>query len=203
MSRHFIVFLAAFLVCGLAYSLVRHPNLGASSRPVAELSRDQSNIDEDKAREASAEERAKEAYISKLAHMANVRDRLSTAEARTTSERRFLQLRGQAAWTALISAKREGFNKLRQQAVRSGKDVPCTLCDGHGRLSYCPLCDHSGKCLTCNGTGRRLGGELCGACLGDGECFLCNGMGRLACPFCDDGTISLKLPLPPAKMPVE
>lgn len=63
--------------------------------------------------------------------------------------------------------------------------APCPNCNGEGRVwRACPVCDGSGKCQMCQGSGRfemKLdeGGEtVCPKCGGSGECTSCEGTGR-------------------------
>jgi hypothetical protein len=96
------------------------------------------------------------------------------------------------------------FLALRDKAKHSPlEETACTLCDGKGSMHFCLVCPKNrGVCQACNGLGHNGYGDLCPACLGKRKCFNCFGSGKMLCPFCNDGTISAKGPLPPATMPV-
>ena len=124
------------------------------------------------------------------------------AAAKMESARHDLQVFRQADWSALISTNRQAFQALRQKAAHSSTETTqCTVCAGRGVMGSCVLCKHTGKCPTCHGTGKASRDEYCPTCVGKGKCYLCFGSGQMACPFCDDGTVSLKRPLPPMMLP--
>jgi hypothetical protein len=127
------------------------------------------------------------------------------AAAETQSERAGLQLAKSREWSALLASNWPAFLTLREQAAHTPTgETPCTLCDGAGYMPLCLLCgDHKGKCVTCDGKGTRLANELCPTCLGNAKCYLCFGTGKMSCPFCNDGTISVRWRMPPTSMPIE
>lgn len=121
---------------------------------------------------------------------------IAAAKAKTTEFRRQLELNTSGAWSALVGKHMAAFLELRRLAGRSAsKTERCTICEGHGRLDSCILCNGTGKCPTCHGTGR-FGAEICPTCLGRGKCFFCFGSGSMPCPFCDDGLVYANQPKP-------
>ena len=109
------------------------------------------------------------------------------------------------AWSRVLASHWPAFTALRQKAADSPHgQTPCTLCDGKGKghMDHCVLCQNSGKCPTCSGTGKAAHGEYCPTCLGKGSCYLCRGSKRMTCPFCDDGTVDVKTPVPPGMLPL-
>jgi hypothetical protein len=111
--------------------------------------------------------------------------------------RRQLQLGAVGAWSAIIQTNMSQFHDLYQKAKESPKgEVVCTVCDSYSYMP-CIMCkNHDGKCITCSGTGHRSQAEFCPSCLGTGRCYLCSGRGKMFCPFCDDGMVKIKFPLP-------
>ena len=202
MNRSAIIFLGVFLVCGLAYSIVGRTST-ASAHQVEQVHVAEVPVLDEWAIQNLALQAENQQHIESIIEMENTRNRLAAAEERMASDRRVLQVRGQEAWTALIASHSETYNQLRQKVALSGEKAKCTICDGTGRMSGCTLCAHDGKCVTCGGKGIKAHGETCGACVGTGECYLCLGSGKLECLFCWDGEISLDLPTPSARMPVE
>ena len=95
------------------------------------------------------------------------------------------------------------FRELLLKARQSPHDsVTCTICDGFSYMP-CVVCPgHNGKCVTCRGAGKRAAGELCATCLGTGKCYLCSGAGKMFCPFCDDGEVHSRQPVPASFPPV-
>jgi hypothetical protein len=69
-------------------------------------------------------------------------------------------------------------------------------------MRFCVVCGETGKCPTCNGTGALRDDSICPTCQGNGKCFHCHGSGHMACPFCEDGAVYAKQPLPPNEIPV-
>ena len=125
------------------------------------------------------------------------------AAAKTKQYREDLQIATMVPWSNVISNNWLAFQSLRRQAAAAPNGTtPCTLCDGKGYMGFCVLCRNGGKCPTCAGNGKAREDEYCPTCLGTGKCYLCFGSGKMPCPFCDDGMITLKSPLPPKMMPV-
>jgi hypothetical protein len=125
------------------------------------------------------------------------------AMAQTEAFRTHLQLDTAAAWSRFINAHLPTFQALRRQALQSpfGR-IQCTICNGRGQMDFCLLCNSTGKCPTCQGTGRLNNNDICPTCLGNGKCFHCFGTGKMPCPFCDDGIITAQTPTPPNLMPI-
>lgn len=202
MKRFIVVFLGAFLVGGLAYALVGRASSSATTHEEG-IHSAEPHVHEAWASEDVVVREENRLLIEGYAQLENARNVQAGAEARTASERRVLQVRGQEAWAELVTANTEIYHKLRQEVALSGKHAQCTICNGSGRMNVCTLCAHDGKCVSCNGKGIKWHGEVCGACVGTGRCYLCLGSGKLNCLFCNDGEVSLDLPIPPLRMPVE
>ncbi len=153
----------------------------------------------------AAQETTPQARFEQLARIASQRNLQDRAAADVQEARADLRLQKSPAWLAMLTTNWQPFQKLRQKAAHSPHgETPCTLCDGRGSMSFCVLCQHNGgKCLSCGGTGRTPSAGYCPTCLGKGKCYLCGGTGKMTCPFCDDGIISLKAPLPSSMLPVD
>lgn len=153
----------------------------------------------------SAYDNAEQARLRELSHLEAEQHRRNRAAEQMNSYRRDLQISSRERWSSMLSTNWQTYRILRGRAAESPTgETSCTLCNGRGTLGFCVLCsDHNGKCVTCNGTGKLSADELCPTCLGSGKCYLCLGTGRMTCAFCDDGTISIKGPTPPAMMPVD
>jgi CheY-like chemotaxis protein len=125
------------------------------------------------------------------------------AEARKYQVREQQQLARQPFWSKVLSTNWLAYKKLHTEALSSAAGaVPCTICNGRGQLDDCILCDGTGKCPTCGGTGYLASGELCPSCLGSKHCYLCSGTGKMTCPFCDDGMVYAKADPPPNQLPI-
>jgi hypothetical protein len=146
-------------------------------------------------------ERVKELEKMELAKRQRDHAAENTHKARTQ-----VQFYKYIAWRKVIDAQMPVFEALRKEAAHShDKVVPCTICQGQSVLELCVVCDHTGKCPTCHGTGKDFG-EVCPACVGSGKCFLCSGSGKMPCPFCsllkDEGMITPDSPNPPIEIPI-
>ena len=117
--------------------------------------------------------------------------------------RKDLQATRSDAWSAVLVTNWTAFKALRQKAAASPNgQTHCTLCDGTGHMHVCVLCHNSGQCPTCGGSGKLGRDDYCPTCLGKGICYLCRGSKGMTCPFCDDGTIDVKGPMPPGMLPL-
>jgi CheY-like chemotaxis protein len=154
-------------------------------------------------RQFEALERDKEATLAKLGtEEANAQLR-EHAAARTYEAREQQRLNRQSYWEQMLSTNWPVYKTLRAQALASPRGtVPCTLCDGRGKMDFCVLCKGTGKCPTCGGSGHLANGELCPNCLGNKMCYLCGGTGKMTCPFCDDGLIYSKMQPPSNLLPI-
>jgi hypothetical protein len=127
---------------------------------------------------------------------------LKTREARIR-----LQLLKSPEWRKVVEQNMEKFEALRVEAAKSPeKIVPCTICDAQGVLHACVICDRSGKCPTCRGSGKFFE-EVCPTCQRGGKCFLCSGSGKMPCPFCQSSSLAMEsitptTPAPPAEIPI-
>jgi len=125
------------------------------------------------------------------------------AAAKNEESRKDLQFAASTVWSNVLVSNWPAFKALREKAAHSPHgQTPCTLCDGRGKMHFCVLCRNSGKCTTCGGTGKAAHNEYCPTCLGKGTCYLCRGSKGMTCPFCDDGTVDVKGPIPPGMMPL-
>ena len=151
----------------------------------------------------AAQHRETEDHIRALKELQVSRESRAKALAGTAETRRFLQVVYQAPWANVLATNWPAFLELRRQAAQTRtKETPCTLCDGGGYMRYCIVCpEHKGQCVTCGGSGRVAGNEVCPGCVGTGKCYLCVGSGKMACPFCSDGRIEIRRPLPGNVMP--
>jgi hypothetical protein len=158
----------------------------------------------DQAAEHAVYEQQTKAWVAKIESLETKKRLRAQADAKMDQTRGWLQRDKRDAWTELISTNREAFLALRDKARHSTNGATaCTICDGRGRLAFCILCNHNdGKCVTCGGTGKASGEEICPTCLGSGKCYLCMGTGRMTCPFCDDGMIRRNGPQPAQVMPL-
>jgi hypothetical protein len=123
------------------------------------------------------------ARVEKLEKMEVAKQQRERAAAKTPEFRARLQLAKRSAWQEVVEAHRKEFEALRAESAQApDKYVRCTICDGKGVLDLCVLCENTGKCPTCHGTGKYLD-EVCPTCQGSGKCFLCLGSGKMPCPF--------------------
>lgn len=197
-----LVCIALLLVVAIANQKASAPTTAAASM-VVEVP-EPTSPEEQQAR-AVAYEQLTQGHVRELARMAEDQRKRDQAAVAMKYSRDNLQAKSQSGWTELLVTNAAAFQTLRSLAARSPNGrTPCTLCDGKGYQSYCLLCPaDKGRCVTCRGTGKVFVDEYCPTCLGARKCFLCYGSGKMACPFCDDGMITLDWPPPPAKMPVE
>lgn len=137
----------------------------------------------------------------------NEADLAARAQAATKmiSSRQMFQLAKGAAWMQIITTNQPLYQSLRALAAKSpGGVTPCTICDGKSYMRGCITCDRSsGKCPSCQGSGRTAHNAVCPVCVGSGKCFTCSGIGRMLCPFCDDGAIDVRRPPPSTTLPIE
>jgi len=202
--RLHLIALLCFLGIGAYWSLTRGggnvPAAAAVTQPVAPApTLSQTEI----RRQFEALERDKAATLAKLGtDEANAQLR-ARAGTKTFEVREQLQLARQPYWTKVLSTNWSVYKKLHAEAVGSEDHIArCTICDGRGKMDFCIMCNGTGKCQTCGGTGRAADGSPCPNCLGSKSCYLCEGTGRMACPFCDDGDIYAKLAPPPNVLPI-
>jgi hypothetical protein len=138
-----------------------------------------------------------------LARMEAEKEKRDLAASKSLDARASLQAACQNSWLEVLTTNQQAFLALREKAKRSPtEETPCTLCDGKGYMHFCLICRNRGICETCRGAGRNGFGEPCSVCLGTRKCFYCFGSGKMLCPFCDDGMITARGPLPPRTMPV-
>jgi hypothetical protein len=148
-------------------------------------------------------------HIQELQKMALEKRQRDEAAANTHQARTEVQIRRHAAWVKLLQDHWPEFQALREQAAQApDKKVVCTICNGRSSLDLCVACDNTGKCPTCNGSGKVLD-AICATCVGTGKCFLCSGSGKMPCPFCEfpgtkeEGKITAHTPDPPADLRIE
>ena len=197
----FAAFLLGILVCW--WSLGRNPGAAAPEAPAvsAGLNQPAATVsDSERQIQFDQLEQEKQAYADEISRRDSLREKRQRAGARTEGFRKQLQFSRSDAWAKMIASNAPAYEKIRAAAASNGS-APCTLCNGRGTMSFCVLCGSSGQCPSCNGTGQ-FEGNLCPACLGSGKCYLCVGKGRMICPFCDDGEVGVKAPLPPQSLPL-
>lgn len=154
-------------------------------------------------RSADDMERIKELEKMEVAKRNEAHAAEKTFEARTK-----LQVLHGPAWRAIVAENMEKFEALRAEAAKSpDKRVPCSICDARGVLEVCVICDRSGKCPTCQGTGTVIN-EVCPTCQKGGKCFLCSGSGKMPCPFCQSSSLSMEAitpttPVPSSDIPID
>jgi len=151
--------------------------------------------------EVVTEENQTPTELAQLEVEYNKRER---AAEKMQQSRKSLWLGASAAWSDMLRDHRQAFESLRQKAAASphGQTL-CTLCDGTGHMNFCLLCGDSGKCRMCGGTGMAARDEYCPSCLGKGTCYFCFGSKGMTCPFCDDGTVDVKGPVPRGLLPIK
>ncbi len=148
------------------------------------------------------------ARVKELERMAEDKRQRDHAAEKTHDSRKKLQFNRHRAWLEVVQANRQTFEDLRREAAHSqDKLVPCTICDAKGVVDLCVVCEHTGKCPTCRGTGKDFG-EVCPTCQGSGKCFLCFGAGKMPCPFCQSlplrkEVITPDTPDPVAEIPID
>ena len=150
-----------------------------------------------------AYEEERRSGLEALTRMEDEKEKRDLAASKSLDARAKLLADCQDSWAKVMATNQPAFLDLREKAKHSPlEETPCTLCDGKGNMHFCLVCPKNrGVCQACSGLGHNGYGDLCPACLGKRKCFNCFGSGKMLCPFCNDGTISAKGPLPPARMP--
>lgn len=212
--KHLVQLLAIGLLCGLMATLVARRFLSESApdspservpavpAPVAKASPSNEAILRGKPDENTV------ARVKELEKMELLRSQREQAAEKMHEARAKLQFYKHRDWTEVIQAHRQEFKALREAAVQWPlKKIPCTICDAKGVLDLCVVCEHTGKCPTCRGTGKNFD-EICAACSGSGKCFLCSGSGKMPCPFCQSSPLWMELitagtPDPAAEIPID
>jgi hypothetical protein len=200
-TRHHL--LGMLVLCGLAWWLITDNGRSATPQREGWTGRLRRTVSQETARqEAAAYAQAVQAHIQELGRLEYEQNKRARALAQTEASRKSLQLYKQTHWSHVISTNWDAYLALRQkaQATPTG-ETPCTLCQGNWYMRYCILCDSTGKCPTCGGTGKTGNDDYCPTCVGTGKCFRCAGSGKMGCPFCNDGMIEARGPSPPTRMP--
>jgi len=192
------------IACCLAYALVAGRGGTASPHEAEpELNPPESGTELVDPSEG-ASELSPPAPVSELVHLEVEQGKRQRAGQKVEESRKMLQIASSSVWSKFLAKNRRAFEALRQKAAASKNgQTRCTLCDGTGHMHHCVLCSDSGECRTCFGTGKAAGDEFCPTCLGKGNCYLCRGSKGMTCPFCDDGTVDVKGPIPPESLPLE
>ena len=156
------------------------------------------------AAQEAAHDRETQIRIAGLMKLETARVRREKAATKTTETRKFIQLTHGPRWASVLASNWPTYLELRAQAARSPTmDTLCTICMGRQNLDFCIVCpDHKGECITCRGSGHVAGDEVCPNCLGNGKCYLCFGLGQMPCPFCNDGMVEARRPVPSSYLPI-
>lgn len=192
--------IASATVLGLIILLVVHSTIHAAPAPTIapEISYDAPD------QTAVALERDIQAQLRARGELDNIRAKRAAAGAKMVQVRKDLLFLRQTQWSDVITTNWSKFEALRQAAATAPDHwVACHICDGRGQMNFCIVCDNSGKCAECQGTGKISSDDLCPACFGTGKCFFCTGSGMMACPFCDDGMVSANQQNPPEVLTVQ
>ena len=211
MKRHFKL-LAIGLLSGLMITLVVSrisseiaPGSVTGPMPAAPVSAAQDPTSNEVLPHGMSEQTI--ARVKELEEMTLKKRQRDQAAEKTPKARAHVQFSKHSAWTKVILTNRQKFEALRAEAAGSPlKRVPCTICDAKGVLQLCVVCDHTGKCPTCRGTGEFFD-EVCPTCVGTGKCFLCFGSGKMPCPFCQSSPLMKEVitpdtPDPPNDLPI-
>jgi len=197
----FAAFLLGILVCWWSWGRSPSPTGPKASAVSAAMNQPAATVsDAERQRQFDQLEQEKQTYADEISRRDSLREKRQRAGARTEGFRKQLQFSHSDAWAKMIASNAPAYEKMRAAAAIYGS-APCTLCSGRGTMGFCVLCGNSGRCPSCNGTGQ-FEGDFCPACLGSGKCYLCVGKGRMICPFCDDGEVGSKAPLPPQSLPL-
>jgi len=141
--------------------------------------------------------------LKELEKMEKVKRQRDLAAEKTRQSRADIQRFRHRAWMEVIETYQPEFEILRAAAANSpSKKVPCAICGARGILDLCVVCDHTGKCPTCKGTGKADDGGVCPTCLGSGKCFLCRGSGKMDCPFCQSSPLMKEVITPATPDPL-
>lgn len=204
--------LSIALLCGMAIALVvRAMSPGSPTGAVLAAPAARSDVpSEALALEVVSNVKPEDAHerVVKLESMVQGKRQQAESAEKTRQARSQIQFVKRRAWAEVINANRQTFEELRKRSIQAPeKLVPCTICDTKGVLELCVVCDHSGKCPTCSGTGKQFG-DVCATCSGRGKCFLCFGSGNMPCPFCQalplrKEVITPITPEPRAEIPIE
>lgn len=153
----------------------------------------------------AAHDRETQARIQELAQLQSTRTRRDLAAEKMEASRKFLQLSYSGRWSTVLTTNWPAYLALRRQAASSPTgEVPCTICGGTERLPYCVVCaGYDGKCVSCRSLGPTSTEEICPTCFGNRKCFLCFGSGQMPCPFCIEGMVNIRRPMPPNQLPIE
>jgi hypothetical protein len=207
MSRR-LVHLAALILFmgGLAWSFIEARSGGAAPSSNAEITKQDQQSNSPSEGEIQdqflALEKDKATHAAELSLQAVQLQKRGRAAAKTEEYRKRFQHSRRDLWSEVISTNWQEFQKLRVLAGKSADGTTrCTICNGFGKMDFCVLCESSGLCMGCRGTGK-IADEICPNCLGNGKCYLCSGTKRMTCLFCDDGTISTNGPMPSAALPL-
>ncbi len=204
MHRHLFP-LAVVLCFGLAFVLTACRQ-GSTSASEAAAKAESVPVTKQAGSNEIAYEEQTRAHVDELEKMADARQLRDQAAQKTEEARTAARLLKRDIWAEVIKTNWQTFQALRQEAARSpDKKVPCTICNAKGVVNFCVVCDHTGKCPTCDGTGK-IYGDVCPACLGNSKCFHCFGSGKMPCPFCqslpDKEVITVNTPPPSNQIPI-
>jgi len=213
MKRH-LPLLAVGLLCGLLVALVvsktsspSKPDSLAKPEPIRPVSAAHEFMPSAVPPKLKPDEKTLQ-RVQELEKMELAKRQRDEAAAGMHRARLEVQIYRHNAWAKVIQERYPQFQALREQAAQApDKKVDCAICGARGVLDLCVVCDHTGKCPTCQGTGKVANG-VCPTCVGSGKCFLCFGLGKMPCPFCQSlprmrEMITASTPDPPADLPIE
>src|SRR6266581_3885077 len=148
------------LVSAIALSLLAWMLLGNRRTPVA--ARPASAPAAVPAADAEARARAEEAYasqtgarIEELAKMEAEQKKRARAAAESVQARTAVQRRHDKAWSIVVTTNWQRYQALREKMEQShAHSAHCTICYGNGLMPFCVLCEGTGKCPACRGTGQ-------------------------------------------------
>ena len=134
-----------------------------------------------------------ERQIEQMRELQSRRAVLAEATRETRGNWEELRMRNEWKMVQLVRTNMATFLAMKKAAgLRTRREVTCEICGGDQWLDLCVVCDRTGKCPTCKGTGGQLfdPDKPCPTCEGRKKCFLCAGRKKMKCNFCEAGKVS-------------